>query len=44
MPKTTRRYNKRMDKKENWMTNELLQQINKKNYMYVDCKNYINNN
>ena len=26
MPKTTRRYNKRKDKKEKWMTNELLQQ------------------
>ena len=39
MPKTTRRYNKRKDKKEKWMTNELLQQINKKNDMYVDWKN-----
>ena len=38
MPKTTRRYYKRKDKKEKWMTNELLQQINKKNYMYVDWK------
>ena len=38
MPKTTRRYNKRKDKKENWMTNELLKQINKKNNMYVDWK------
>ena len=36
MPKTTRRYNK--DKKEKWMTNELLQQINRKNDMYVDWK------
>ena len=36
MPKTTRRYNKRKDKKEKWMTNELLKQMNKKNYMYVD--------
>ena len=27
MPKTTRRYNKRKDKKEKWMTNELLQQM-----------------
>ena len=38
MPKTTRRYNKRKDKKEEWMRNELLQQIIKKNYMYVDWK------
>ena len=38
MPKTTRRYNKRKDKKEKWMTNELLKQINKINYMYVDWK------
>ena len=35
---TTRRYNKRKDEKEKWMTNELLKQINKKNYMYVDWK------
>ena len=33
MPKTTRRYNKRTDKKEKWMTHELLKQINKKNDM-----------
>ena len=38
MPKTTRRYNKHKDKKEKWMTYELLQQINKKNDMYVDRK------
>ena len=38
MPKTTKRYNKRKDKKEKWMTNKLLQQINKKNYMYKDWK------
>ena len=38
IPKTTRRYNKRKDKKEKWMTNELLKQINKKNDMYVDWK------
>ena len=30
MPETTRRYNKRKDKNEKWMTNELLKQINKK--------------
>ena len=30
LSKTTRRYNKRKAKKEKWMTNELLQQINKK--------------
>ena len=28
MHKTTRRFNKRKDKKEKWMTNELLNQIN----------------
>ena len=33
MPKTTRRYNKRKYKKEKWMTNELLKQINKKKYI-----------
>ena len=38
MPKTTRRNNKCKDKKEKWMTNDLLQQINKKNDMYVDWK------
>ena len=36
MPKITRRYNKRKDKKEQWMKSELLKQINKKNYMYED--------
>ena len=36
MPKITRRYNTRKDKKEKWMTNELFKQINKKNDMYVD--------
>ena len=38
MPKTTRRYNKRKDKREKWMTNELLKQINKKTDMYVEWK------
>ena len=38
MPKTTRRYNIRKDKKEKWMTNELLKQIKNKNDMYVDWK------
>ena len=38
MLETTRRYNKRKDEKEKWMTNEFLQQINKKNYMYVNEK------
>ena len=33
-----RKYNKRKDKKEKWMTNELLNQINLKNDMYVECK------
>ena len=38
MPETTRRYNKRKDKNERWMANELLKQINKKNDRYVDWK------
>ena len=38
MTKTTIRYNKRKDKKEKWMSNELLQQINKKSDMYVNWK------
>ena len=38
MPKTTRRYNKRKDKNEKWITNELFKQINKKNDKYVDWK------
>ena len=38
MSKATRRYNKRKDKKEMWMTNDLLKQINKNNHMYVDWR------
>ena len=38
MHKTTRRYNKRKDKKQKWMPNKLVKQINKKNDMYVDWK------
>jgi len=38
IPKKNRRFNKRKDKKEKWMTDELLTQINKKNDMYVDWK------
>ena len=38
MPKTTRRYYKRKDNREKWMTNELLKPINKKNDIYVDWK------
>ena len=33
-----RKYNKRKDKKEKWMTRELLDQINLKNNMYVEWK------
>ena len=33
-----RTFNKRKDKRENWMTDELLNQINRKNDMYVDWK------
>ena len=38
MPITTNRYNKRKEKKEKWMKNELLKQINKKHDMYVDWR------
>ena len=38
MPKIMRKYNKRKDKKEKWMTSELLNQINLKNDMYVEWK------
>ena len=38
MPKKLRKFNKRKDKGENWMTDELLNQINRKNDMYVDWK------
>ena len=38
IPKIMRKYNKRKDKKEKWLTNELLNQINMKNDMYVECK------
>ena len=43
IPKKIRRFNKRKDKKEKWMTNELLMQINTKNDMYVDWKSNSNN-
>ena len=33
-----RKYNKRNDKKEKWMTNKLLNQINLKNDIYVEWK------
>ena len=36
--KIMRKYNKRKDKKEMWMTSELLNQINLKNDMYVEWK------
>ena len=38
IPKKIRKFNKRKDKKEKWMTNELLTEINTKNDMYVDWK------
>ena len=38
MPKKLRKVNKRKDKRENWMTDELLDQINIKNDMYVNWK------
>ena len=33
-----RKFNKRKDKKEKWMTDDLLRQINTKNDLYVDWK------
>ena len=36
MPKKIRKFNKRKDKKEKWMTDDLLRQINTKNNLYVD--------
>ena len=38
MPKKLRIFNKRKDKRENWMTDELVNKINRKNDMYVDWK------
>lgn len=38
MPLKIRKFNKCKDKKEKWMTNGLLLQINRKNKMYVDWK------
>ena len=38
IPKKTRKYNKRKDKKEKWMTDKLLTEVNQKNDMYVDWK------
>ena len=38
IPKIMRKYNKPKDKKEKWMTSELLNQINLKNDMYVEWK------
>ena len=38
IPIKIRKFNKRKDKKEKWMTNDLLAQINQKNDMYVDWK------
>ena len=37
-PKELPKCNKRKDKSENWMTDELLNHINRKNDMYVDWK------
>ena len=38
IPKKLRNFNKKKDKKEKWMTDELLTQVNKKNGMYVNWK------
>ena len=38
IPKRIKKFNKRRHKKERWMTDELLEQVIKKNEMYVDWK------
>ncbi len=38
MPKKVRKFNKLKDKKEKWMTDELLTLIKRKNSMYIDWK------
>ena len=38
IPKKLRTFNKRKDKREKWMTDELLLLVNQKNDMYVDWK------
>ena len=38
MPKKLKKFNKRKDKREGWMTDELLQLVNTKNDLYVDWK------
>ena len=41
IPKIMRKYTKCKDKKEKWMTSELLNQINLKNDMYVEWKSQL---
>ena len=38
MHKKIKKFNKRKDKREGWMTDELLQLVNTKNDIYVDWK------
>ena len=38
IPQKVKKFNKRRDKKEPWMTNELLLMVNRKNELYVDWK------
>ena len=38
MPKKLKKFNKRKDKREGWMTDELLQLVNTKNDLYVEWK------
>ena len=38
IPQKVKKFNKRRDKKEPWMTNELLLMVNRKNKLYVDWK------
>lgn len=40
IPKKVRKFNRRKDKKEKWMTYELLNEVNRKNDMYVDWKKH----
>ena len=38
MPNFLKKFNKRKDKREGWMNDELLQLVNTKNDLYVDWK------
>ncbi len=44
IPRKLKKFNKRKDKKEKWMTDALLTLVNRKNEMYVDWKSTCDNN